>query len=154
MIRPQPRPAIDGPNRWPSRNGAVRLTASVRSHSSSVSSPSGGRRLTPAQLTRMSGSPKTAAASMAARQTSARSPRSALTHPAWQPAWASSPATDASRAGSRATSTTRAPAWARADAIPSPIPELPPVTTAIRPLSENSPARKSATVTAYHRPRT
>src|ERR1700677_1133869 len=31
IIRPQPRAAINGPNRWPSRNGAVRLTAMVRS---------------------------------------------------------------------------------------------------------------------------
>src|SRR6266568_2699832 len=42
MIRPQPRAAIDGPNRCPSRKGAVRLSANVRSHSSSVISPSGG----------------------------------------------------------------------------------------------------------------
>src|SRR5438105_2042370 len=65
MIRPQPRAAIDGPNRWPRRNGAVRFTAMVRSHSAMVRSASGGRRLTPAQLTRMSGSPKAAAASEA-----------------------------------------------------------------------------------------
>src|SRR5579864_7274675 len=57
MIRPQPRSAIRGPNRWPSRNGAVRLTAIVRSHSDTVSDASGGRRLIPAQLTRMSGEP-------------------------------------------------------------------------------------------------
>ena len=61
MIRPQPRAAIAGPNRWPSRNGAVRFTAMVRSQSASVSSASGGRRLIPAQLTRMSGSPWVAA---------------------------------------------------------------------------------------------
>src|SRR5271169_482316 len=34
MIRPQPLDAIAGPNRCPSRNGAVRLTAMVRSQSS------------------------------------------------------------------------------------------------------------------------
>src|SRR5580700_73449 len=67
MIRPKPRDAIDGPNRWPSRNGAVKLTASVRSQSSAVSEESGGRRLIPAQFTRMSGGPNDAAASSAAR---------------------------------------------------------------------------------------
>src|SRR5271169_4342609 len=65
MIRPQPREAIDGPNRWPSRNGAVRLTAIVRSQSAAVSEASGGRRLIPAQLRRMSGGPNAAAASSA-----------------------------------------------------------------------------------------
>ncbi len=57
MIRPQPLAAMGGPNRWPSRNGAVRLTAMVVSQSAMVSWPSGGLRFTPAQLTRMSGSP-------------------------------------------------------------------------------------------------
>src|ERR1700727_2322253 len=41
MIRPQPRAAIPGPNRWPSRNGAVRLTAMVRSQSARLSDSSG-----------------------------------------------------------------------------------------------------------------
>src|SRR5580704_6193593 len=41
MIRPQPRAAIAGPNRCPSRNGAVRLTASVRSQSSTRSDENG-----------------------------------------------------------------------------------------------------------------
>src|SRR5258708_13231483 len=62
MIRPQPRSAIGGPKRWPSRNGAVRLTAIVWSHSATVRPLIGGRRLTPAQLPRLSGSPNAAAA--------------------------------------------------------------------------------------------
>src|SRR6266581_4546551 len=77
-IRPHPRAAIDGPNRWPSRNGAVRFTAMV-------SSASGGRRLMPAQLIKMSGSPKASAADRAARSAAARSPRSALTQAARHP---------------------------------------------------------------------
>src|SRR5580692_8186182 len=72
IIRPQPRAAIKGPNRWPSRNGAVRLTAMVRSQSAMLSSASGGRTLTPAQFTRMSGGPNAASASSAARFTAAR----------------------------------------------------------------------------------
>src|SRR6266702_7401858 len=57
MMRPQPWAAIAGPNSWPSRNGAVRLTSSVRSHSAWASWASGGLMFTPAALTRMSGSP-------------------------------------------------------------------------------------------------
>ena len=142
MIRPQPRAAIKGPNRWPSRNGAVRLTAMVRSQSAVLSSASGGRRLTPAQLTRMSGGPNAAAAASAARSTSGRSARSALTQPASPPAARSASAARPSLSASRATSTTLAPASASARAISSPIPELPPVTTATRPSSEKSSAGK------------
>ena len=140
-IRPHPRAAMDGPKRWPSRNGAVRFTAMVRSHSAGVSSASGGRRLTPAQLTRMSGSPKAAAADEAARSMAARSPRSALTPSAEHPCARSEPTESVSRRASRAISTTCAPARASADAIPWPIPELPPVTTATRPASENNSPR-------------
>jgi hypothetical protein len=145
MIRPQPRAAICGPNRCPSRNGAVRLTATIRSQCSSDSEASGGRRLTPAQLTRMSGSPNAAVAADAALRTSARSDRSALTHAAEHPASHNEVAVADRRVGSRATSTTLAPASARADAIASPIPELPPVTTATRPSSENNSVRKPVT---------
>jgi hypothetical protein len=92
-------------------------------------------------LTRMSGSPNGSAAAAAARATDARSERSALTHAA-----APSAAADAaSRAGSRAMSTARAPARDSADAIASPMPELPPVTTAVRPSSENNELRYSLT---------
>src|SRR5580692_10649837 len=86
MIRPQPRAAIAGPNRWPSRNGAVRLTAMVRSQSCTLSDDSGGRMLTPAQLTRMSTDPNAASASEAARPTSSRNARSAGTKATSPPA--------------------------------------------------------------------
>jgi hypothetical protein len=145
MMRPQPRAAICGPNRCPSRNGAVRLTATSRSQCSSDSVPSGGRRFTPAQLTRMSGSPNAAAAADEARRTSVRSDKSALTQAAAQPAAHSEAEAADNRVGSRATRTTRAPANARADAMASPIPELPPVTTATRPSSENNSARNPVT---------
>ena len=141
MIRPQPRSAMPGPNRWPSRNGAVRLTAIVASQSSTVSDPSGGRRLIPAQFTRMSGGPNASSAPEAARATSARSARSALTHAASAPPARSDAAASSSRSASRATSTTRAPARASAAAIPAPIPEDPPVTTATRPSSEKRSSR-------------
>src|ERR1700722_3086732 len=143
MIRPQPRAAISGPNRWPSTNGAVTLTASIRSQCSSDSDASGGLRLTPAQLTRMSGSPKAAAAADAPRRTSARSDRSALTQATEHPASRSDVLAADSRVGSREMITTSAPANASAEAIASPMPELPPVTTATRPSSENNSVRKA-----------
>ena len=143
MIRPQPRAAISGPNRWPSRNGAVTLTAIIRSQCSSDSDPSGGLRFTPAQLTRMSGSPKAAAAADAPGAPRPGRHRSALTQATSQPASRSDLQVADSRVGSRATITTRAPANASAEAIASPIPELPPVTTATRPSSENSSFRNA-----------
>src|ERR1700733_13055000 len=150
MIRPQPLAAIAGPKRCPSRNGAVRLTASIRSQCSSDSDPSGGRRFTPAQLTRMSGSPNAAAAADAPRRTSARSDRSALTQATLQPASRSDLAVADSRVGSRATMTTCAPASASAEAMASPIPELPPVTTATRPSSANNSAKNPVMPDSYH----
>ena len=89
----------------------------------------------------MSGSPKAAAAADAPRRTSARSDRSALTHATAQPASRIDLQVADSRVGSRAMITTWAPANASAEAIASPIPELPPVTTATRPSSENSSVR-------------
>lgn len=143
MIRPKPRSAMPGPNRCPSRKGASRFTAMVVSHTSVSSSLIGGRRFTPAQLTRMSGSPKIPAASSAAVRTPARSPRSALTQAARQPSAASSSTVLTSFAPSRATTTTRAPARASAPAIARPMPELPPVTTATRSSSANMAERWS-----------
>ncbi len=141
MIRPQPRAAMDGPNRWPSRNGAVRFTASSSSHWPSASSPSGGRRLTPAALTRMSGSPNTAAARSAASLAAARPARSPGTQAARPPADWMAAAARASGPSRRASSTTAAPARASEQAIAWPIPELPPVTRATRPSREKSRSR-------------
>src|SRR5580693_3964529 len=146
MIRPQPRAAMPGPNRWPSRKGAVRLTAIVWSHSAVVSASIGGRRLTPAAQTRMSGSPNAAAASSAPRASSARSPRSALTQPAWPPSARIRAAASARASAPRATSTTRAPAAARAAPMARPMPELPPVTRATRWSSPNSRSRYAVTL--------
>ena len=146
MIRPQPRAAIAGPNRWPSRNGAVRLTAMVRSQSSTLSDGSGGRRLTPAQLTRMSGAPNAAAASSAARATAARDGqvRADPGHPSRPPRAARPPPPPAAPRPARPAPPAPRPS-ASARAIASPIPELPPVTTATRPASENSSSRYAVT---------
>ncbi len=136
MMRPQPRLAMAGPNSWPSRNGAVRFSASEASHSATVSTGSGGLMFTPAALTTMSGGPKISLTRSQAAGTAARSLRSAQTRPARPPAWPM--AATAARSGSswRASRTTRAPAAARARPAAAPMPELPPVTRATRPSSE------------------
>lgn len=113
----------------------------VVSQTSSLSSPSGGRRLTPAELTRMSGSPKTAAACSATSVIPVRVLRSPLTQAARQPSAVSSSTVATSSASLRATITTLAPARARAPAMARPIPELPPVTRAVRPSREKRPER-------------
>lgn len=113
----------------------------VVSHTLSPSSLIGGRRLIPALLTRMSGSPNTPAACSAAARTPSRVLRSALTHAARQPSAVNSSTVAASSASLRATITTLAPARASAPAMALPMPELPPVTTAVRPSSENSSER-------------
>lgn len=121
--------------------GALRFTAIVVSQTSSSSSLIGGRRLTPAQLTRMSGSPNTAADSSPAARTPSEVARSALTQAARQPSAPSSATVRASSASPRATTTTLAPARASAPVMPRPMPELPPVTTATRPSREKSSER-------------
>jgi hypothetical protein len=85
MIRPQPRAAMDGPRRCPSRNGAVTFNARLTSQSASERSSSGGRRLTPAQLTKMSGSPKISQARAAARAGPGRSAKSVVMNAASPP---------------------------------------------------------------------
>src|SRR6516164_8931531 len=147
MIRPQPRPAIAGPKRWPSRKGAVRLTAMSRSQSAAVSAASGGRTLRPAAFTTMSGSPNGPVAASAARSRPAGSARSALTQADWPPSARSHAAVSASAASPRASTTTCAPARPSAPAMARPIPELPPVTSATRPSSENSPSRNPVMAT-------
>ncbi|CAI4220256.1 unnamed protein product [Parascedosporium putredinis] len=72
-MRPDPRSAMSGPNAWPSRNGAVRLIAIVASQSAGDMSSMCGRRLMPAALTKMSGTPKSARTVAVARSRAARS---------------------------------------------------------------------------------
>src|SRR5580693_8505803 len=144
MIRPQPRRAIAGPKHWPSTNGAVRFTVITSAHCSRVCSPSGGRGLAPAALTRMSGSPYAETASPAARWAAAGSARSARTQAAVPPADWMAAAALRRPSSPRARRTTRAPARARARAMACPMPELPPVIRATRPSRENRPSRNAA----------
>jgi hypothetical protein len=90
----------------------------------------------------MSGSPKMADMADAAEDSEGRSAKSACIHPALPPPRWIAAAAAASLFSRRATSTTRAPARANAAAMASPIPELPPVTTAALPCSEKSSVTK------------
>lgn len=100
---------MPGPKRCPSRNGAFRFTAIVVSQTSSPSSAIGGRRLIPAQFTRMSGSPNARTAPSAPSRTPSAVLRSALTQAARQPSAVSSSTVALSSASRRATTTTPAP---------------------------------------------
>src|SRR5207244_2726085 len=78
--RPRPRPVMPGRTAWQNRKGAVTLTASVFSHSSSGVSTVGLGGPTPempALLTRMSRAPSRASASATADRTSSGAERSA-----------------------------------------------------------------------------
>ena len=100
-----------------------------------------GRMLMPAEFTRMSGSPNGRAAASPAARIPSRVPRSPTTPAARQPASVSSRTVSSIRSAPRATITVAAPARASAVAMPRPMPELPPVTTAVRPSREKSSER-------------
>ena len=141
MIRPQPRSAMPGPNRWPSRNGAVRLTAMVWSHWPMVSARIGGRRLIAGRVDQDVGLAEAAAAASAPRQ---RGPVAEV---------GADPRRVRAARGARGGRRLRArPRRGRAGRpglprrpgrrpIARPMPELPPVTSATLPSSENSSRR-------------
>ena len=126
----------------------MRFTAISRSQSSGVSCASGGRTLTPALLTRMSGSPNGSQERVAASASAARSARSALIQAASTPTARRSSVDARSVVSSRASSTTRAPARPRARAMARPMPELPPVTRATRSPSPNCSTSQEVTGTS------
>ena len=95
----------------------------------------------------MTASADAASASLTTRSTSERSAKSALTQSTPAPSARSPSAAPCNLSLSRATSTTRAPARPSARAISAPMPELPPVTTATRPASENSSSRIPGSLT-------
>ena len=95
----------------------------------------------PAALTRMSGAPKVSMISVAARSMTAGSARSALMRSAAAPVALNSATVWSRGSGLPGEHYHLAPAPARALAMPLPMPELPPVTSASRPVSEKSECR-------------
>src|SRR5438094_43307 len=152
--RPQPRASIPGRNAWMHRNGPVAFTVRIRCQSSSVVFCTDAEWLIPALFTRMSTWPSRVSASRARVRTPSGSATSQGTAHARRPAAQSALAAASRPSGPRAATTTAAPASASARATASPMPRLPPVTTAPRPASVTAPAPRALLLRGSHpRPR-
>lgn len=139
MTAPLLRAAMAGAMAPVSRNVAVTLTASAAVMTASPTSAVGfGVMSIAALLTRMSGTPPTAARAASASACTAGAPaaRSAGTNVARPPAAPITRVTSAPRPASRPLTTTWAPAAASSAAIAAPMPSVEPVTSALRPASE------------------
>ena len=128
-MRPRPARRMTGATARQAHAVPFRFSSIMYSQSASACSSAGARFAVPAQLTRMSTVPWRATTVSTIRSTSAFFATSAA-----------SVVTSPSRAGpagladaDRLTATTRAPAAARCRTIASPMPLVPPVTTATRP---------------------
>src|SRR5437899_1659833 len=120
------------------RKAEVRFVSRTRCHSASVYSWIGLRMFVPALFTRMSRRPKRSRVALTSRATAVSSVTSTLTASAGAPSPSISATALRDLSTLRAATTMPAPAAARPRAIPSPIPPLPPVTTATRPLRSNT----------------
>src|SRR2546429_4904832 len=112
-----------------------RWTAIIRSHASSVISRSGTSPAMPASFTRMCTGPSAAWRRSTAAATLAPLATSASTATARRWSAATSSATCRPPAWSRSSTATSAPSRARRRQIARPMPEAPPVTIGVRPLS-------------------
>ena len=136
MILPRLRSIILGANTCASRNGARRLTAMVRSHSSACVARRDCGWENAALLTRTSIAPKWASAWRAAARGPSTVARSASMVRHSRPASSTAARASSKPWVSRATATMSAPASARTAQISSPIPLEAPVISARRPVSE------------------
>src|SRR5918997_2403851 len=121
--------------------GPVRLTPSTRVHSARSRSTTGPIVAVPALAKAMCRAPKRSTAVAASRATSSSAVTSQRTVATASP---SSVATAASPVSSMSPTTTRAPSATNRLVVASPMPEAPPVTSAIRPASRPSRRRPSA----------
>src|SRR5215207_2071009 len=106
----------------------------IASHSSSDTSAVGVRAVRPAALTRMSTAPKRSSAASRNASTDARRPTSAVCAKALPPPLSISSQTSRTSSPRRPAGTVRAPARASPSAMARPSPEVPPTTTATRPV--------------------
>ena len=135
------------------RNTPSRSTRVTWRHSSSDSSSVAFTRPKPALATQMSMRPSAFTVSATARASCASSATSQGRASARAPRPSSSFTAASLLAASRAQTAIAAPACARPRAMPSPIPPLPPVTTATRPLRSNIEAPFALLMTAGHYPK-
>src|SRR3954470_2689826 len=134
-ILPWPALIMLGATCWAMRKGAVRLIATISSHSSTGNSTRECRRWMPALLTRMSTEPSVATTSATpARIAAASVMANGTACPEAPVSSASAVAASLQRAGSIPWRTTSHPARARPLASARPMPRLDPVTKAVRPL--------------------
>src|SRR6185369_65907 len=137
MILPYPRLTMSRPNTWQARNVPSRLVASIAFHSSSDTSRVGVRFVRPAEFTRMSTCPQ---ASFVLRCNSSRLSRfvtSQINGSALPFFWRICSQAVSTNSARRPVGTTFAPARASPLASASPIPEVPPITTAVLSFSSN-----------------
>src|SRR3954447_12418637 len=119
------------------KNGALRLRSSTLSQAEAGKSASGAPHVAPALLTRMCSSSSCSPTSAASARQASSVDRSAWTNRTVP--WAASSARACSPSSAlRALRYTRAPACSSPRAIISPIPRVPPVTTATLPVRSNS----------------
>src|SRR5580704_6191484 len=131
MMRPYLRSIMWRPKTWHARKVPLRLISMMLFHSVSETSSVGVRLVVPAQLTRIS--TEWNSAMVAARRDSmlARFVTSHATARDLPPADLMSPAADCASSARRPVGTTLAPALARPFASARPMPEVPPMTTAV-----------------------
>src|SRR5215207_9129019 len=106
----------------------------IASHSSSDTSAVGVRAVRPAALTRMSTAPKRLSTASRSASTDARWPTSAVCAKALPPPLSISSQTSRTSSPRRPAGTVRAPARASPSAMARPRPDVPPTTTATRPV--------------------
>src|SRR5215213_9949714 len=106
----------------------------IEAHSSSDTSAVGARAVRPAALTRMSTAPKRSSTASRRASTDARTPTSAVCAKALPPPFSISSQTSRTSPPRRPAGTVLAPARASPTAIARPRPEVPPTTTATRPV--------------------
>ena len=140
MIRPQPCGSIEFVSALFTKNTARRLTFSTRSQSATGMSSSSDWVKMPALLTRMSTGPRPACTCSAMAAVAVSSLTSQRTNSPRRPAASISARTPAACSGPAwSTTATSAPSRANAAAMPCPIPDAAPVTTATCP--QASPCR-------------
>src|SRR5579871_4589876 len=118
----------------------------VSRHSSSLTASVGRRATRPAAFTRMSTCPKLSKTRSRSTSTERRSLTSVTTARLWRPARSMCSQASWTSASRRPVATTSAPASARPSAIARPRPEVPPMTTATRPLRSSDLSIEPLTV--------
>ena len=138
MILPDLFASMCAPKIWHARSVPVRFTSTIFCHSLSGNDTVGARLIMPAQLTRMSTCLNRSSQAASSACKDCASSTSLGCRSVWRPAASISAAVLSTCSGRRAEATTSAPAWARPRLIARPMPEVPPMTTAVFPVRSKS----------------